>query len=349
MYRVIQWATGDLGAKAVAGIVGHPDLALVGAWVHSEEKEGKDVGSLCGMEPVGVMATRDKDALLDMPADCVSYMTTRTWVQDPMATVEELARILRAGKNVVNTAWPALVYPQALGDGIYETLQEACLAGGTSLYTGGIDPGYGSAGLALTALDVTRKVNRVRMYEILNYATWDRPEMVTLMGFGQPDVDKCPLLVPGTTARIFVSTLTLVADAMGVQLDDVVEDHEVVYADEAFDVAATKIPKGTICGMRFEVKGMVGGQARVIVEHVTRLRDKDFPDVDFVGYGYRAEVDGDPPIRVDMTMLAEDNLHAAQIACVMDVINAIPKVCDAPPGVVSMLDVLPHPCKNVAG
>ena len=140
VYRVIQWGTGRVGTDAVTGIVGHPDLELVGAWVHSAEKDGRDVGELCGMQPLGVYATRDKDALLAMPADCVSYATARTWGQDPMTTVAELERILRSGKNVVNVAWPALVNSRGVGGGVHERLQEACLAGGSSLYTGGIDP-----------------------------------------------------------------------------------------------------------------------------------------------------------------------------------------------------------------
>jgi hypothetical protein len=142
-YRVIQWATGDLASKAVAGIVGHPDLELVGAWVHSAEKEGRDVGEICGIGPRGVLATRDKQSLYAMEADCVCYMAGRSWTRDPMTTVGELARILRSGKNVVNATWPSLVYPQALGNGIYDTLLEACMEGGTTLYTAGIDPGYG--------------------------------------------------------------------------------------------------------------------------------------------------------------------------------------------------------------
>src|SRR5678816_3225012 len=72
-HRVIQWATGNVGRAAVQGIVSHPQLELVGAWVHSPEKAGRDVGELCGIGPLGVRATNDVDALLAIPADCVLY------------------------------------------------------------------------------------------------------------------------------------------------------------------------------------------------------------------------------------------------------------------------------------
>jgi len=348
-FKVIQWATGDLASKAIPGIVGHPDLELVGTWVHSEEKEGRDVGELCGIAAQGVTATRDKQALLDMEADCVCYMAGRTWTQDPMTTVDELASILRSGKNVVNATWPSLVYPQALGNGIYEKLEEACLEGGTTLYTGGIDPGYGSAGLALTALNVMSEVRSVRTFEIMNYAPWDHPEMITMLGFGQPDVGKCPLLMPGVTAGIFNSSLELMANAMGITIDEVVEDHSVLYADEPFDVSTLRIEPGTISGIRFEVKGLSDGVERVIVEHVTKLRDEDYAEVDFPGDGYRAEVDGEPCIRLDMSFTSHigDGAHAAYVACAMAVVNAIPQVCEAEPGILTILDLLPYPSRNL--
>ena len=162
-YRVIQWATGRLGTAAVTGIVGHRDLELVGAWVHSQEKEGRDVGELCGLEPLGVRATRDKDALLAMSADCVCYMVSRE--QSKEETFAELARILRSGKNVANSKWGPLVYPPAMGDGVFEQLQEACLEGNSSLYTSAIDPGWGISGLAISALTLSSEVHSVRMYK----------------------------------------------------------------------------------------------------------------------------------------------------------------------------------------
>jgi 4-hydroxy-tetrahydrodipicolinate reductase len=347
-YRVIQWATGALGRQAVAGIVGHPDLDLVGAWVHSEDKDGRDVGEICGLGPLGVVATRDKDALLAMDADCVCYMAGRGWLKNPMETVTELSRILRAGKNVVNVSWPSLVYPKALGDEVYGALQQACLEGGTSLYTGGIDPGYANLGLPLAALNVTREVRSIRTQEIVNYADWNHPEMITQFGFGQPDPAKCGLLAPGYTTMIFGSSLSLLADAVGATLDGIEEDNELIYAEEAFDTAAVHIPAGTISGMRFEVKGMVDGEARVVVEHVTKLRAEDFPEVDFEGRGIRRVlIEGEPNIRLDMVPSSPTTLNPGYIATAMSVVNPIPLVCDAAPGILTLLDLPPYPSRNL--
>ncbi len=75
-YRVIQWATGGVGRAAMEGVLAHPDLQLAGAWVHSQAKEGVDLGVLLGREALGVTATGDVEALLATPADCVPVRAT---------------------------------------------------------------------------------------------------------------------------------------------------------------------------------------------------------------------------------------------------------------------------------
>jgi 4-hydroxy-tetrahydrodipicolinate reductase len=348
-YRVIQWATGMLGVEAVAGIVGHPDLDLVGCWVHSQAKEGRDAGELAGLAPVGIKATRDKDALLAMPADCVCYMAGREWVENPDATLGELARILRSGKNVVNATWAGLVNPAGLDVEVYRTIQDACLEGGTSFYTGGIDPGYGTGTLGLTTLNIAREVRHIHITEILNQAKWSHPDFFKYFGFGGPDTSNIPLLQPGQTTWHHKSTLHLLAEAMGANIEEIVENHRAIFADETFKIAEGVIPKGSVSGFAYQVVGLLGGEPLVTVEHVIRLRDEDFPELGFPGDGYRVEVFGDPTLRLEFTFNSETGnaLHGFYISCAMAAVNAIPGVCDAPPGVLTARDLKPYPTKNV--
>ena len=348
-YRVIQWATGSVGSAAIGAITHHRDLELAGLWVHSEDKEGRDAGELGGLPPLGIKATRDKEKLLNMDADVVCYSVGRAWMkQGKDALIDELCHILRSGKNVVNTTWPSLVNPKAVGGDVYDKLQAACLDGGTSFYTNGIDPGFGSFGIALSALALSSNARCVHMYEVLNYGPWDDPIMHSFFGFGEKSNDHCMLKQPGFLTDIFASTLQMVAEPMGLELDEILEEHESLYAEEALDLPSGRIEPGTISGTRFKVKGMVRGEARVIVDHVTKLRDEDFPEVPFnSGGGYRAEVEGEPNVRLDLELSsgAQENAHAALASVAMAVVNAIPQVCDAPPGVMTYLDLLPHPCR----
>jgi 4-hydroxy-tetrahydrodipicolinate reductase len=338
-YRVIQWATGTVGIHAVPAIAAHPDLELAGLWVHSETKVGRDAGEICGVGPLGITATNDVDALLASDADCICYMAHSDVRPDQVIT--DLARMLEAGKNVVNTSFVPLLYPKAAGPGVQERLEEACRAGGASIYTSGIDPGFGNAGLAIVSLALCKDVQSVRMAEIVNYATWDNPfTMFEIMGFGKQSPAQSLLLSPGSTALAWGPVIELVAAALDVSLDEVTEWHEVLMADRDFDIASGHIPEGTIAGMRFEIRGIVGGEARIVVEHVTRLREGDSPEWR-QGHGYAVDIKGDPNLSLSLELSSDlgDHNYAGCLATAMHVINAIPAVCDAPPGVVTMLDL----------
>ena len=338
-YRVIQWATGTVGIHAVPAIIAHPELELAGLWVHSDSKAGHDAGELCGGPPAGVVATQDADALLALDADCICY--TANSDLRPDGVIDDIARMLAGGKNVVNTSYVPLLFPKAAGDGVYDKLQAACLEGGTSFYTSGIDPGFGNAGITVHALALCKEVRRVRMLEIVNYATWDNPfTMFQIMGFGKQSPTESLLLSPGSTALAWGPVLHLVASAIGLQLDAVAETQEILRADEDITIASGVVEKGTISGMRFEIIGLVDGEPRIVVEHVTRLRDDDAPDWP-QGHGYRIEVEGEPHVKIDLELSSDlgDHNHAGCLATAMHVVNAIPHVVRAEPGVLTMLDL----------
>jgi hypothetical protein len=338
-YRVIQWATGTVGIHAVPAIVAHPELELAGLWVHADSKAGHDAGELCGGPPVGVAATQDAASLLASDADCICY--TANSDLRPDGVIDDIVGMLAGGKNVVNTSYVPLLYPKAAGDGVYERLQAACLEGGTSFYTSGIDPGFGNAGITIHALALCKEVRRVRMLEIVNYATWDNPfTMFEIMGFGKQDPSQSLLLSPGSTALAWGPVLHLVASAIGLQLDDVQETHEVLRADEDITIASGTVAQGTISGMRFEIIGLVDGEERIVVEHVTRLRDGDAPDWP-QGHGYRIDIQGEPHVHVELELSSDvgDHNHAGCLATAMHVVNAIPHVVAAEPGVLTLLDL----------
>lgn len=339
-YRVIQWATGTVGIHAVPAIAEHPDLELAGLWVHSDTKAGRDAGEICGVEPLGVLATQDTDALLyDTDADCICY-TANSDVR-PDGVIDDICRMLAAGKNVVNTSYVPLLYPKAAGIGVHDRLQAACIEGGTSFYSSGIDPGFGNAGVTVGALALCKEVRTVRMMEIVNYATWDNPfTMFEIMGFGKADTSSSLLLAAGSTALAWGPVVELVAAALDVELDGISEWHEVIRADETFEIASGTIEQGTISGMRFEIRGMVGDEARIVVEHVTRLRDQDAPDWP-QGHGYRIDIAGEPNVHLELELSSDrgDHNHAGCLATAMHVINAIPHVVEADPGVLTFLDL----------
>jgi len=338
-YRVIQWATGTVGIHAVPGIVAHPDLELVGLWVHSDDKAGQDAGTLCGIEPTGVIATQDADALLAMDADVVCY--TANSDLRPDGVIDDICRILESGKNVVSSSFVPLLYPPMAGDGVQERLQAAGEKGGATVYTSGIDPGFGNVGLTIHALALCKEVHSVRMAEIVNYATWDNPfTMFEIMGFGKSEPSESLLLSPGSTALAWGPVIGLVAEAIGLELDGIEEWHEVIRADEPIHIASGTVEQGTISGMRFEIRGLVGEEPRIVVEHVTRLRDEDAPDWP-QGQCYRIQIAGEPHLKLELELSSDhgDHNHAGCLATAMHLLNAVPVVVAAKPGVATMLDL----------
>jgi len=164
--KVVQWGTGNLGTLAVQSILKHPDLELIGTWVSSAEKAGRDVGELSRVSPIGVLATQDAEMLIASDADCICYAANSMGREGDV--VDDCIGMLRAGKNVVNVSDPALVYPKAKDKDVYDRLQEACVAGNTSFYTSGGDPGWAGFGLALAPLTVAQQVRSIRLFEIYN-------------------------------------------------------------------------------------------------------------------------------------------------------------------------------------
>jgi len=344
-YKVVQWGTGNLGTLAVQSILKHPDLELIGTWVSSAEKEGCDVGELSRVAPIGVLATQDADMLIAGDADCICYAANSMGREEEV--LADCIGMLRAGKNVVNVSDPALVYPKAKGGDVYDRLQEACVAGDASFYTSGGDPGWAGFGLALAPLTVAQQVRSIRLFEIYNYGPWNNAQL-GLYGFGEPDTSTSMILLPGVTASIWGPSVAMLADAIGVTLDSIDEAHRVIRADEDFDIPFGRIAKGMVSGMSFEIRGMVDGEARIVIEHITKLRREDFPE-----YGlddcYRVVIEGEPNIKVDMSLTSDfgDSTHAGYIVAVTPVTNAIPAVVAAPAGVLTYLDLPPHGARGL--
>ncbi|MFA9412193.1 MAG: hypothetical protein ACERK0_13075, partial [Deltaproteobacteria bacterium] len=338
--KIIQWSTGNVGRYALRAIIGHPELELVGLFVSSEAKEGKDAGELCGVEPVGVRATRDVDALLALDADCVCY--TADAGMRPGDAVDDMARILTSGKNVVSCSMVGLVHPTTLNDLFAARLSEACESGGTSFLTSGIDPGFANDTLPLVLSGLSEHWSEIRIQEIINYATYNQPEtIVEIMGFGKP-LDHIPvLLMPGMLGFAWGGTLRLLAEGVGLELDEIREVHERRPATKRLQIGPYPIEEGTTAALRFEVQGIVAGKAALVVEHVTRLDDDLAPEWPKSNGSYRVLIEGVPSMQVEYEFQDEHGDHAVGgvVLTATRIVNAIPAVCAAQPGLMSALDL----------
>jgi 2,4-diaminopentanoate dehydrogenase len=344
--RVVEWSTGTVGRHAIAGIDAHPDLELVGVWVSNPDKAGKDAGELAGLgRELGVTATQDTQALLALAPDCIVH--TAMTDDRLFEAIEDLISFLEAGVNVVSSGPVVLQYPTGvLPEDLVDRVDRAGQQGGASLYVNGIDPGFANDVLPLVLTSLSQRIDEVRCFEIADYSTYYQPVVMSdIFGFGKPLEDVPMLFQPGILSMAWGSVVRQLAAGLGVGLDEpLVESVERVAWDRDVDTVSCHIAAGTAAAVRFEVAGTVNGVPRVVLEHVTRTHRDQMPQWPQPSGGegcYRVEVTGEPMMRLDLSHHGEHGDHnlSGMITTAMRLVNSVPAVVAAAPGLVSALDL----------
>ena len=340
--RVVQWTTGNVGKRSVRAVVGLPHLELVGCYAWSDDKVGADVGELCGIDAVGVHATNDVDALLAGKPDVVVY--------NPMwPSTDEVVRILEAGVNVVSTA---AFINGASKPADRDRIAAACEKGGASIFGTGISPGFVEL-LGIAVANICDRIDKLTIDEASDTTLYDSPATELPCGFGRPIDD--PEL-PGMAARgtaVFGEAVAMVADALGVDLDEIVCVDEYAEATEDVVMDSWTIPKGHVAGVHASWQGRVGD--RTVVELNVRWRKGQTLEPNWpIQEGHVIRVEGRPTVTATVEYLPPPDFEATTFAdfmvlgmimTAMPAINAIPHVVAAPPGIVTYTD-LPLPLPN---
>ena len=335
--RVVQWSTGGCGAIAIRVLGERPDLALVGTWVHSEAKDGEDSGVLAGGAPNGVAATRDADALLALAPDCVVY--TASGEARPAECIDDFVRFLERGIDVVTTSVPGLMHPAGFDPDAVARLEAAAAKGEATLYASGIEPGFAGDHLVLLLATLTNRIDQVRTQEVFGYETYPVPFTIfEVFGFGKAPEHRCLMELPGVQRSAWGPPVSAVADQLGVRDLGFRETYEKRITERPLEVAAGTIEAGTVGAVRFETIGVVDGRDAIVIEHVNRLDPAiapDWPTADRDG-SYRVLIDGDPSLQCTLTLGSPTDFSAhGMVATTMRIVNAIPHVCAAPPGIAS--------------
>jgi hypothetical protein len=342
MMRVVLWGPGQMGIGALRAVIQHPGLELAGLIVHSEAKDDRDAGELCGLPPTGIIATRDVEAALGVDADVVAYFATGDYRYREAA--DDIARCLRAGKNVVTTSLVPFCYPPAAEPDLREMLDTACRDGGTTLFNSGIEPGWINDLVPFVFSSTCARIDRITMQEILDYAPIAQPDiMYDFMGFAHPPDTVTPLQAPGRLNSLWSPVVWGLAAGLGLKLDRVDDSLEKWVTPKTYETASGPLLAGTVAAMRFRLAGIADGEERVVLEHITRMGEHSAPDwprhPSPLG-GYRVLLEGMPTYTVDIEMHGRgSNMRGLSFATFMRPLNAIPAVVAAPPGVVSTHDL----------
>jgi hypothetical protein len=344
--KLVQWTTGNVGQRSVRAIQTRHDLELVGCYAWSPDKVGVDVGELCGIEPIGVTATNDVDALLALKPDCVVY--------NPMwPDTGELVRILEAGVNVVTTA----AFINGRGNPAdQDRLADACERGGASLFGTGISPGFVEL-IGIAAAGICDRIDKVTINEASDTTLYDSPATELPCGFGRrPDDPELPGMAAQGTA-VFGEAVALVADALGIELDEIACEAEYAVTTDDVVMDSWTIEAGCVAGVAASWQGRIGD--RTVVEVNVRWKKGQTLVPDWkIEEGHLIQVDGMPTVRARLEYLPPADFQATTFAEFMVIgmvmtavpaINAIPLVVAAPPGIVTYNDLpLPQPRGYVA-
>jgi len=354
-YRVINWGTGNVGIHALRATIRNPRLDLVGLHAHSETKQGKDAGAIAGLDTItGVLATNDVDALLALKPDVVIY--TANGEMRPHEAVRDMQRILTAGINIVGIALIYLIYPPHADPALREPLEAACIAGNSTLFINGMDPGFSGDVLPLAALQIADQVEQIRVQEICNYGTYEDPDFTGMaFGFGQGPQAAPLMSLPGVLTGTWGGMLKMVAEAIDVEIEEIREVYERYYANEDFECAMMPVKAGTCSAVRFEVQGIVNGKPLIVAEHINRLAHSEaplWPSAPSNRLGvHRVIVSGNPSVQLECFVTGEDGDHntGGVQATALRIINAIPQVVAHESGIISTLDLRHTPTRNVRG
>jgi 4-hydroxy-tetrahydrodipicolinate reductase len=333
-YRVIQWATGNIGGRALRAVIEHPQLELAGLWVSSQEKVGRDAGELAGIAPCGVEATNSVDALIATPADCVLYMRQGT-------DIDELCRLLASGKNVVTTRGD-FHHPPFMDPDIRARIEQACQQGNSAIYSTGSSPGFVTEALPIVLLSLSRRHDCLTIDEYADMESRNSPDLLfNIMGYGVSPRAFDPRQIEHVKGD-FAGSLAQIAEATGLAVDRWDAVGEMSAARQDVTIAAGTIPAGTVAAQRITITGYAGEKP------VLRFRanwycsrDIENPEWELRESGWRIRVEGDTPLDVAITFPVKPEDYAAFTPGLTAhrAVNAVPAVCEAPAGIRTTADL----------
>lgn len=332
-YRVIQWATGNIGMQSLKSVIGHPHMELVGLWVSSPAKQGRDAGELCGLPETGVRATTSAAEMIALDADAVLYMRQGT-------DFDEICALLESGKNVITTRGD-FHHPRSMDPALRERIEAACARGNSSIYSTGSSPGFVTEALTIPLLSLVREHECLTIDEYADMTSRDSPDMIfNIMGYGVPmgafDQRKVDYV-----KHDFAASFGQIADAIGLPFDEVRAFGELAAARATRHIAAGTIPAGTVGAQRITIEGWHKGRAVLRFRANWYCTDDIEEDWALRESGWKIRTEGATPVEVNITFPVTPDYYPLFTPGLTAhrPVNAIPAVCAAPPGIRTTVDL----------
>jgi hypothetical protein len=338
MYKIIQWATGNVGKASLRSIIETADFELVGLFVYSDEKVGRDAGEFCGMDKVGVVATNDIEEILAIKADCVVFNGLGD-TKDAAATEAIICRLLASGKNVVSTAITRHIHKSAMTDQMRENLEAACREGNSSFFSSGINPGFSAEFLPIALSGIADRIDHIHAIELVDMAHYSSRQIVhEAIGMGKPKDFRTPLENDGPVeANPYYTSVLLIQDAFNITFDEVVRSQEKALAQEAIECPWGMVEKGTIAALRMRLQGIIDGKPCFTSDMVWKVTDEVPPGWPTGNSSWEVTIEGDPQMKCRFDIDSKSGRTVSHVTS-MAALNCVRDLIQATPGIKTRLD-----------
>lgn len=324
--KVICYGVGVIGGRIAKAVIEKKGITIVGAVDIAKDKVGKDLGEILGLDrKLGVTITNDPEELFSsVEADIVVHCTSSYLPQ----VYPQIVQCVKAGLNVISTceelSFPFNKYPE-----LASRIDKLAVDYGVTVLGTGINPGYLMDTLPIVLTAPCLRVDSIEVTRIINSARRRIPFQKKI-GTGltkEEFMEKIKNKVITGHVGLYES-ISMIAAALGWKLDRIEElDPEPVIAERDMETSYTKIPKGYVTGLKSVAKGYMKGKEVIVLN--------------FIAYAHAPEEYDEVIIK------GEPNIHEkiiggvhGDIGTVAMVINSIPKVINAEPGLLTMKDIL---------
>ena len=343
-YRVIVWGPGVIGNALLREIIAKPELELVAVRGYNPDKVGRDVGEYLGGKSIGVHITDDDEAIIAAQADCVLFCPSINMKLDMDSEGTKLVcRMLESGKSVITSV--GLWYPRFHSQALEDKVQAACKKGGVCFHATGVHPNLIYERIIATLTGATTRLKYIKMQEISDNRALDSVDMMRALGYGQ-DIAETPW-IQNIGDDGYSECLAQTCDLLGVKLERIEMEKRYFVARRDIKIATMTVPKGTKAGLDYLYHAIVDGKRFLTIEEILYIDPADLPAelADAPADCYTITIEGEPvsvKCRMELLASAEKNLRFREgdtvipgyYATLVPMIQTIPIVCGAEPGIV---------------
>ncbi|MDQ1238523.1 MAG: hypothetical protein QG577_708 [Thermodesulfobacteriota bacterium] len=324
-----------MGKTCLRAVIDHPDLELVGLYVYSDKKTGKDAGEIARRKPTGIIATRDMEEILALDADVVIHAPR---IQFPYSFHnKDICRLLASGKNLISIN--GYTFPNYHGAAYATEFEQACRQGNSSLFGTGLNPGFVVEKIAAAATGLCTELESIFAQEVFDViGVPDSDYLFNVCGIGS-DPRKIDLRSSGPVSELitgmYSEVIALLVHRLGMTLERIEPDHRVTLAPQDIQARAGTVRAGTVAATNWCWHGIVEGR-RFITLSVNWIMGSGLPEFEEYDH-WKISIRGKPGIDIAMniseTEPGKERTKPEQYGVAGSVINAIPEICAAPPGI----------------